>query len=178
MRRLPGDPDKNSIIERMIRVNHAGEYGAKQIYSGQISVLKDPKDQKLLNHMLNQELEHLDYFSKQLTARKIRPSIFMPVWHGLGYLIGAVTAYIGKDAAMVCTDAVEEVIDKHYQQQLKELEADTEQDLCSNISKFREEEIEHQKIAQDNLQRDSIANKLLYHFIKLGCKVSIKLAKF
>ncbi len=37
--RMPGDPDPEEMKRRMIRVDHAGEYGALRIYQGQLAVL-------------------------------------------------------------------------------------------------------------------------------------------
>lgn len=175
--RLPGDLNKKQLINQMIRVNHSGEFGAKQIYTGQIRVLKNSEDQQLLQHMLDQELKHLDYFSQEITKRRIRPSIFIPIWQVLGCAIGFATAALGRNSAMICTEAVEEVIDQHYQDQLKVIKAENELNLVQNIAKFREDELEHKKIAQDKMENLNLAHKALYLLIKLGCKISIKLAR-
>ena len=48
------------MIERMVRVNHAGELAADYIYRGQALLLsKDPTAGPLLLHMWQQEKEHL-----------------------------------------------------------------------------------------------------------------------
>ncbi|MEK6734114.1 MAG: demethoxyubiquinone hydroxylase family protein [Pseudomonadota bacterium] len=172
---LPGDKKHSKNIEQIIRVNHAGEYGAKRIYQGQLDVLKDDSDQALLKHMAEQEEEHLGYFTKEMQQRRIRPTLLMPIWHILGYALGACTAKLGKNSAMIATEAVEEVIDKHYQEQLKTLE--TEKDLAENIEKFRLEEVEHHDIAKKNMTKLNLGHKLLYNFIKLGCKLSIAITK-
>ncbi len=175
MASLPGDLTKTQRIEQMIRVNHAGEYGAKRIYLGQLAVLKNPEDQALLKHMAAQEEVHLDYFTKSMQQARIRPSFLLPLWHVLGYALGAGTAFLGKNSAMVVTEAVEEVIDQHYQEQLRV--ADIPLDLANNIEKFRQEEVEHHNIAQTNMTDLNLGHKLLYQMVKLGCKISIKLAK-
>lgn len=172
---LPGDLNKEQILEHIIRVNHAGEYGAKQIYAGQLSILKDQKDQALLKHMADQEEVHLEYFAKQMQEKRVRPSILMPLWHALGFALGASTALLGKNAAMITTEAVEEVIDEHYQSQLKDSAIPSE--LAENIERFRQEEIEHKAIAKANMNDLNLGHKLLYHAIKFGCKLSINLAK-
>ena len=41
-----------------------------------------------------------------------------PIWAVGGFFLGASSALIGRDAAMACL-AVEEVIDKHYEDQKK-----------------------------------------------------------
>ena len=175
MARLPGDLNQEKSLDQIIRVNHAGEYGAKRIYSGQMMVLKDIEDQKMLKMMADQEEQHLDYFDREMQKRKVRPSVFLPMWNVMGYALGAGTALLGKTAAMVCTEAVEEVIDEHYKSQLKD--DSLPKDLAKNIEKFRQEELEHQDIAKNNRDELNIGHKILYNAIKLGCKFSIGLAK-
>ena len=173
MRYLPGD--RKPDLQEMIRVNHAGEFGAKRIYAGQMAVLKTPADQALLKKMAEQEEVHLSYFTKEMQQRRVRPSILLPIWNILGYALGVGTATLGKTSAMVCTEAVEEVIDQHYQQQLKAV--DLPKDLAENIEKFRQEELEHLDIAKDNRNELNIGQKILHKAIKLGCRLSIELAK-
>ena len=62
--RLPGDLTQNEMVERMIRVNHAGEYGAKRIYEGQLSVLADTKEGEVIREMEMAERRHLEKFSE------------------------------------------------------------------------------------------------------------------
>lgn len=174
---LPGDLKKKQLIEQMIRVDHAGEYGAKQIYLGQLSVLKNSQDQQLLKHMAAQEEVHLDYFTKSIQQRRVRPSILMPIWHVFGYVLGKASASLGKNSAMICTEAVEEVINDHYKEQFAQLKEIDELDLAENIEKFRQEELEHHDIAKANMSNLNLGHKLLYQSIKLGCKISISLAK-
>ena len=60
--RLPGDPNQKQEIARMIRVNHAGEYGAVRIYEGQLSILSRSASAPLLKHMAEQERHHIEVF--------------------------------------------------------------------------------------------------------------------
>jgi 3-demethoxyubiquinol 3-hydroxylase len=172
---LPGDYTKKEKLAELIRVNHAGEYGAKCIYAGQIAILKDKNSQELLNHMAQQEQQHLDFFSQKMQEHSVRPSFLLPIWHGIGYMLGAGTAMLGKNAAMICTQAVEEVIDKHYQEQIND--KDLSKELSDKIEEFRQEEVEHLEIAQNNMNDLNLAHKILYHLIKTGCKISISIAK-
>ena len=105
---------KKDLIASMIRVNHAGEYGAKRIYQGQMKVLKNNKKFETIKTMYEQELIHLKYFQEEVAKRNIRPTVLMPAWHILGFALGAITASLGEKAAMACTVAVEEVIEDHY----------------------------------------------------------------
>ena len=123
----PGDrrPDLHS----MIRVDHAGEYGATRIYAGQLAVLRgSSRAAHLVTHMAAQEERHRAFFDRMIVERGVRPTLLQPIWKVAGFALGAATAALGPDAAMACTAAVETEIDKHYSQQLAEL-GDTDPEL-------------------------------------------------
>ncbi len=172
---LPGDFTKKQKIERMIRVNHAGEYGAKQIYRGQLAVLGKSSCGDLLRHMAEQEQEHLDAFSKLAVERRVRPTALMPLWHVGSFLMGAGTALLGKDAAMACTVAVESVIDEHYATQESELGND-EPDLKKMIGKFRAEEKEHHDCALEEGAKNSPFYGLVHAAVTAQTKLAIWLS--
>ena len=175
---LPGDLSKQDLIERMIRVNHAGEYGAKRIYQGQLDVLKNTEAAELIEHMAEQEEVHLSAFEDLMTERRVRPSVLFPLWHAAGYALGAVTALMGEKAAMACTVAVESVIAEHYQNQLDQLDHfDDEKELQGMIQKFREEEMEHHDIGIEHHAEEATAYPLLSSAIKTGSRIAIWLAE-
>lgn len=181
-RSLPGDAGtlpRDGDIDSMIRVNHAGEYGAKRIYAGQLAVLgKDPELRKLIEHMAEQEQEHLDYFEKQIVSRRIRPTALQPLWHVAGFALGALTARMGAKAAMACTVAVEDVISEHYGQQLEALRhRPQEKKLMEAIAKFKAEEEEHGHIGLENDAENAPAYRLLSKVIKGGSRLAIEVAK-
>ena len=171
--RLPGDPTPREIVARTIRVDHAGEYGAKRIYQGQIAVLRGTKWEPLIRHMQEQEQEHLDTFTRLIGKRRVRPTALLPLWHVAGYALGAATAAMGYRAAMACTVAVEEAIDEHYQAQEAALGED-EAELKGRIAKFRADELEHRDIGLENEAELTPAYRLLSAVLKAGCKVAIK----
>lgn len=139
-------------VEQMIRVNHAGEYGAKRIYAGQLAVLGKGASGQIIREMADQEQKHLDVFSDMVVRRRVRPTVLMPLWHVAGYALGAVTALMGEKAAMACTVAVESVIDDHYAGQEQELETLGEPELKETVSQFRADEKEHHDIAEQHMQ--------------------------
>jgi 3-demethoxyubiquinol 3-hydroxylase len=169
---LPGDRDARQAVARMIRVDHAGEYGAARIYAGQLAVLGRGPKGDLLRHMKDQEQHHLDTFSTMVAQRRVRPTALMPLWHLAGFALGAVTAALGERAAMACTVAVEEAIDSHYSSQVDEL-GDEEPALRETIETFRAEELEHRDIGLANGAEDAPGYRLLYGLIKAGCRVAI-----
>jgi ubiquinone biosynthesis monooxygenase Coq7 len=176
MTTLPGGPDAAARIARMVRVDHAGEYGAKRIYQGQLAVLgKGPKGD-VLRHMQAQEQHHLDTFEKLIASRRVRPTALLPLWHVAGFALGAATALMGERAAMACTVAVEEAIDAHYQEQTAELPED-ESALRDTIEVFRAEELEHRDIGLAHEAEMTPGYQALRFFIKAGCRVAIKVSE-
>jgi len=163
-------------LEEVIRVDHAGEYGAKRIYQGQLAVLRGTKHEATIRHMQEQEQEHLDTFSRLIGERRVRPTALLPLWHVAGFALGAATAALGARAAMACTVAVEEAIDEHYQEQEATL-GDDESALKADIARFRAEELEHRDIGLANEAELTPGYRLLSAAIKLGCKVAIKVSE-
>ncbi len=131
-RRLPGDPTPAEAIARVIRVDQAGEYGARRIYEGQLAVLPPGPARTAVEHMAAQERRHLQVFDKMMVDRRVRPTALGPLWHVAGYALGAATALLGGKAAMACTVAVEEVIDRHYARQAAAL-PESEDELKTTI---------------------------------------------
>ena len=180
--RLPGDLDAKTTVERMLRVDHAGEYGAKRIYEGQLAVLGRRKDKEsvraagLIRHMAAQEAVHLATFQKLLPTRRVRPTALLPLWHVAGFALGAVTAALGPRAAMACTVAVEEVIDAHYADQAVLLGED-EAPLRDTIETFRNEELEHRDTAVVEGGREIAGYPLLSGAVKIGSKFAIWLSE-
>ena len=170
--RLPGDLTARETVERIIRVDHAGEYGARRIYQGQLAVLGGGPQAGVLRHMKQQEQAHLDLFSDLVVRRRVRPTALLPLWHVAGFALGAATAVLGEKAAMACTVAVEEAIDEHYAGQAAELGED-EAELRATVEKFRAEELEHRDIGLANGAEEAPGFRLLYNIIKSGCRVAI-----
>jgi 3-demethoxyubiquinol 3-hydroxylase len=166
----------NSEIERFIRVDHAGEYGAARIYAGQLAVLGRGPHAGTLEHMKAQEQRHLDIFSSLIAARRVRPTALLPFWHIAGFALGAATAALGSRAAMACTVAVEEVIDAHYAAQEAVLD-ENEAPLRATIAEFRAEELEHRDIGLANGAEQAPAYRLLTAIVKTGCRAAIKLSE-
>lgn len=174
--RLPGDLTREQLIERLIRVDHAGEFGARRIYEGQLAVLKNHPEAGVIRHMHEQELAHLKTFEKLMVARRVRPSALHPIWNVAGFMLGAATAMMGPKAAMACTVAVEEVIDEHYRHQQEQLGED-EAELKSTIERFRAEEVEHRDIGLERGAEEATAYPVLTSAIKAGSRLAIWLAE-
>ena len=165
------------VLEEIIRVDHAGEYGATKIYDGQIAIFgKNSKLGKTIQHMADQEQEHIDKFNELILEHRVRPTALLPLWNVAGYALGAATALMGEKAAMACTVAVEKVIGEHYQEQL-ELLGDDQKDLKKTISKFRDDELEHHDIGIEHDAENAPGYKIMSKVIELGCKTAIAISK-
>jgi ubiquinone biosynthesis monooxygenase Coq7 len=175
--RLPGDLEPRALVERIIRVDHAGEYGARRIYDGQLAVLGNRSPAHgAIRAMAEQERQHLVAFDSLMVERRVRPTALMPLWHVAGFALGAATALLGERAAMACTIAVEEVIDEHYARQSAQL-GDDEAPLRARIEAFRGHELEHKAVAEAHHGRDAGGYELLSAAIKTGSRLAIWLSE-
>ena len=167
-------------VEEFIRVDHAGERGAVKIYEGQLLALntfvKDENLKKTIEEMKVHEKEHCEFFENEIKKRNIQPTKFLPLWDLLGVGLGFGSTLIGKKAAMLCTASVEEVIDKHYQNQINQLKND-EKELKNKIVKFRNDELHHKDIAyEEGATKDGLYS-IMDKIIKTGSKIAIGISE-
>ena len=168
------------VLEEIIRVDHAGERGAIKIYEGQLLALKTIKEDVVLKdkieEMKEQEKEHLEYFEKEIQKRKIKPTYFLPLWDVMGVALGFGTVLLGKKAAMLCTASVEEVIEDHYQNQLKKIGND-EIDLKAKIEKFKRDEVNHKNMAYETGATNKGLYSVMDKVIKTGSRIAITISE-
>lgn len=168
---------KRADRESVLRVDHAGEYGATRIYAGQLAVLPpNSSAARLISRMAAQEERHLARFDHLVSERRVRPTALQPLWKMAGFALGAGTALIGEEAAMACTDAIETEIDRHYGRQLDELGED-DPELSADIAEFRAEELEHRDTARAAGAERALGYPLLTGAIRAACRVAIELSK-
>ena len=176
----PASPGSQADIDAMIRVDHAGEYGAVRIYEGQLAVLGkragSARSAAMIRHMAEQEQHHLKTFDALVNQRRVRPTALEPVWRVAGFALGAATALMGEKAAFACTAAVEEAIDEHYAAQIAAL---GEQDpaLKKTVEEFRADEAAHRNTALAEGAEQAPGYRFLSEAIKAGCRVAIKLSE-
>ena len=167
-------------LEEIIRVDHAGERGAIKIYEGQLLALKTLKQDESLKDkiekMKEQEKEHLEYFEKEIQKRKIKPTYLLPLWDIMGVTLGFGTALLGKKAAMLCTASVEEVIEDHYQNQLKKLGND-EMELKAKIEKFMGDEVDHKNMAYEAGATNKGMYSIMDKVIRVGSRIAITVSE-
>lgn len=167
--------------EEMLRVDHAGEYGAVAIYKGQLAVFNRQAGRERivgqLDEMARQEQDHLDAFDTLLVENKVRPTVMSPIWNAAGFALGAATALLGEKAAHACTEAVETVIEEHYGDQVAELEEAGDISLAARLTKFRDEEIAHKDLAAAEGASKAPGYPLLSAAIRFGCRVAIRISE-
>ena len=170
----------NHKVEEFIRVDHAGERGAVKIYEGQLLALntfiKDESLKKTIEEMKVHELEHCQFFENEIKKRNIKPTKFLPLWDLLGVGLGFGSTLLGKKAAMLCTASVEEVIDKHYLNQINQLGPE-EKELKKKITKFREDELHHKDIAYEKGASKKGFYSIMDKIIKTGSKIAINISE-
>ena len=171
--------DQKKLTE-FIRVDHAGERGAVKIYEGQLlalnTIIKNESLKKTIEEMRVHEKEHCEFFEKEIKKRNIRPTKLLPLWDLLGVGLGFGSTIIGKKAAMLCTASVEEVIDKHYLDQINQLGSD-EKELKNKIKKFRDDELHHKDIAYEKGATKKGLYSLMDKIIKTGSKIAINISE-
>ena len=174
--RLPGDPTREETIARMIRVDHAGEYGARRIYDGQLVVLGKSGAAPAIREMAEAEQAHLDTFDALLVERRVRPTVLSPVWHVAGFALGAASALLGERAAMACTVAVEEVIEEHYADQVGRLGED-EAALRQTLEEFGADEAHHRQTGLAHGAEQAPGYEALSVAVKRGTRLAIWLSE-
>ncbi|XP_034044198.1 5-demethoxyubiquinone hydroxylase, mitochondrial [Thalassophryne amazonica] len=176
----PRDSEEKEMIHRILRVDHAGEYGANRIYAGQMAVLGRSQMGPVIQEMWDQEKKHLEKFNEILADNRVRPTALLPVWNVAGFLLGAFTALLGKEGAMACTVAVEESITEHYNSQIRALmEKDPDRyiELLKVIKDFRDDEMDHFYTGLDHNAEDAPGYWILKNGIQVGCKAAIYISQ-
>ena len=170
----------NNRVEGFIRVDHAGERGAVKIYEGQLlalnTIVKNDSLKKTIEDMKEHETEHCEFFENEIKKRNIKPTKFLPLWDLLGVGLGFGSTLLGKKAAMLCTASVEEVIDKHYLDQINQLGPE-EKELKKKITKFRQDELDHKEIAYEEGASKKGLYSIMDKIIKTGSKIAIRISE-
>jgi len=164
---LHGDLSHDQMIDRFIRVDHAGEYGAARIYQGQLAVLGAKPIAGQIRQMAAKEQAHLERFDALIAERRVRPTVLT---------LGTATALMGEKAAMACTAAIEEVITEHYDRQAEQL-GDDESALRDVITEFRDDEEKHRLTALAQGAESAPGYAVMSEVIKRGSRLAIWLSE-
>ena len=163
-------------LDSILRVDHAGETAAAKIYDGQLAILKNTPVGPTIQHMKDQEEEHLDTFNKLLVENDTRPTALLPLWNVMGYGLGVASALMGEKAAMACTIAVEEVIGEHYAKQAETLDKKDDK-LKSTLEKFRDDELDHLETGVQHDGESAPGYEIMKTIVQFGCRTAIKISE-
>lgn len=169
----------SSKLDRIIRVDHAGELGADRIYAGQMAILGKTKAGPTIQHMWDEEKVHKAKMEELINKYRVRPTVLVPLWNVAGFMLGAGSALFGEKAAMACTTAVESVIVEHYNDQIRELLEDQESDkeLVDILTKFRDDEQVHHDTGLQHGAEQAPLYKVMSEVVKFGCRTAIKISE-
>uniref|UniRef100_A0A915BZP9 5-demethoxyubiquinone hydroxylase, mitochondrial n=1 Tax=Parascaris univalens TaxID=6257 RepID=A0A915BZP9_PARUN len=171
---------RQKLIEKVVRVDHAGELGADRIYAGQMAILSNTPLSSVVRRMWDEEREHLRAMERLLSKYNVPHSRFTPLFSAAGFALGAGTALLGSKPAMACTIVVEEMITRHYNNQIKELvddDPETHKDLLELLKRLRDEEAEHHQVGIDHDGLEAPAYDAFKWIIQSGCRAAIWLAE-
>lgn len=137
-----------SIAARILRVNHGGEHGAIGIYGAQILAarLRAPDLLHFLREALGHEQSHRSRFRALMPTRDAKPCRLMWIWAVGGAVLGLVTGVLGREAILACTEAVEETVHRHLDDQIR-WATGRDEGLRQVIDDIRIEEMAHIRYA-------------------------------
>ncbi|OAL52356.1 hypothetical protein IQ07DRAFT_562817 [Pyrenochaeta sp. DS3sAY3a] len=179
---------QKDFLSSALRVNQTGELAAILIYAAQYPLITraHPHLRPLMQHMYDQEAGHYTYFNSIIAKHRIRPTAMTPVWTAAASFLGWSTAFLGREAAMACTEAVETEIGTHYNEQVRVLldwaakcEARGEslgaelEEMIVQLRKIRDEELEHLDHAVENDAKEARPYEALTEIIRGGCRGAI-----
>ena len=163
-------------VERILRVDHAGERGAISVYQSQLFVAKYfYKDiVPILEEMLEHEKQHCQIFENALKERELRHCYAIKLWSVGGTLLGLLTALAGRKAIWTCTDSIETTVLQHLDEQLNYLrEVDT--NAFEIVRSIKEDEEEHRDLGRKN-GSGSCIHRPIYWCVKNSVELAINLS--
>lgn len=131
--------------KKILKVNHAGEFGAVNIYRSQLFISKIfMKDLvPVIEDFLTDEKRHLDIFWSEIKRRNgVKCKSYWLCGIG-GYVMGFVSALMGRRGIMACTWAVENVVVNHLQNQITYLQAKDDIEALKTVEAILEDEQNH-----------------------------------
>lgn len=166
-----------TTIRRILKVNHAGEWGAICIYRAQLWFARHwyPHLVMFLEETLDHEIKHRRLFANAMMSRQTRSCRIAKLWSYGGYVLGFVTALLGEQGIWICTFAVEETVHSHMEDQLAFL-AGRDEELHSLINIIKEEELHHLDHARAHITHRGLFSRGLHSFITFSTNALIFLS--
>ena len=163
-------------VERILRVDHAGELGAINIYRKQLFVARYfYKDiVPVLEEMLSHEMRHFKIFDSLLNKRGIRHCYALRLWAFGGGVLGLFTALLGRNAIWVCTNSIETTVLHHLEWQLEFL-SKNDVEAYDAVYSIKAEEEEHQELGENN-GVNSLVYKPIFYLVRKSTELAIWLS--
>lgn len=140
--------DGLDTARKILKVDHAGEFGAINIYRSQIFVSRIFRKPyvPMLEKFLADERRHLEIFWIEIQKRG-GPKCKSFWLCGLGgYAMGMLSAFMGKQGVMACTWAVESVVTTHLVEQLAYLKLAGDNAAYEAVNAILEDEQHHRDV--------------------------------
>jgi ubiquinone biosynthesis monooxygenase Coq7 len=147
---------------RILKVDHAGEQGAVNIYRAQIFMARwtAPSLVPELREFKSHEEGHRALFWAELQRRGVRRCRSYWLCGTGGWVLGLLTGLLGRHAISATTVAVERVVLGHLKEQLRELSGKDEA-AAHVISQIVEEEQLHHDLSASHVRVDHVWTKVL-----------------
>ncbi len=166
--------DVEEFSARVLKVNHAGENGAVNIYAGQIFLARftAPSVVAELVEFKSHEERHRAIFWTELQRRgRPRCKSFWLCGVG-GFTLGLVTGLFGRRAIAATTVAVERVVLRHLEQQLMQLADQDEAATIAIASIVAEERLHHDRSASQ-ISLDKFWSRILSPIVSASTEAVI-----
>jgi ubiquinone biosynthesis monooxygenase Coq7 len=170
------DSARGSDIDagRIIKVNHAGEHGAVNIYAGQIAMAR-LRARSLVPELAEfkaHEERHRAIFAKELKRRGL-PRCRSYWLCGLGgYVLGFITGLMGARSIATATVAVERVVLRHLKEQLRGIGI-TDPDATTAISAILSEEQHHHDQSAAHIRHAGVIDRMIGSVISAATEAVI-----
>lgn len=147
--------DPSELGNRILKVDHAGEQGAICVYRAQwaIAALTAPSMREQLADFLLHEKRHRSIFGAAMMERGLSRCRSYVLCSIGGYLLGAVTALLGRKAIAATTIAIESVVLRHLAEQ-RDMLATVDPEAAGIIGTIVEDEQFHHDRSLDEIDVD------------------------
>jgi ubiquinone biosynthesis monooxygenase Coq7 len=165
-----------TLGDRVMKVDHAGEHGAICIYRAQLRLARwrAPEMVDELRGFLVHERRHRALFGAEL-ARRGRRRCRSYHLRGLGgFVLGALTGLAGRRAIAATTVAIETVVLRHMHEQAAVLAA-SDPAAAATLRDIIADEQQHHDLSDRRLSSPGICPRLIYPLVAASTEAVIRL---
>ncbi|WP_353397116.1 demethoxyubiquinone hydroxylase family protein [Hydrogenophaga sp. 5NK40-0174] len=162
------------FAERVLKVNHAGEHGAVNIYAGQLLVARLIARDLIpeLTEFQSHERRHRSIFESELLRRGVRRCRSFHLCGIGGFALGFISALLGRSAIAVTTVAVERVMLRHLEHQLKELHP-TDEAAARAVMAIVDDEQQHHDLSAAHVRKGRLLDRILSPVVEASTETVI-----